>query len=107
MSGYNLLVKFRDTEAQAKSLGMRLDYDNYGRAEYSSLYPDTAESLPLYCRDAALYSGNLDNIIAFLNGVEWNANYVRMLKVTTNEKIARAEQNIRNKQLLDSLRDKK
>lgn len=56
-------------------------------------------ALPIYSRDAQLVAGTADQLFAFLRG--WNARteYFKMIKVTTDAKIERKEQDERNRQL--------
>ena len=109
--GYNTILKLRNVEALANSMGFRFALSNhsgYTTSGYDTykdviaLYP-LDDKLPDYTRDAELFLGDLDEVATFLRGIQWGTNYLKMLKLVTNEKIERKEQDIRNKQLLTIL----
>lgn len=95
MSGYNTYTKFQRIEAQAKSLGFRLGSpsQHYGCRDYGdmvSLYPDET-ALPIYCRDAEIWTGSFADIELFLTGWVKAQQYDAMLKMTDDKRRKRYE----------------
>jgi hypothetical protein len=108
MSGWLAIQKIRKLEQTADSLGMKFaatKYENkYG--ELVSLIPKDADSLPIYCRDAELFSGSLEAADYFMRGIEWARDYDRMvIAKDTDKKRDRKEQDERNRILLRTLKD--
>ena len=108
MSGWNQIQQVRKLEQQADKLGMQFaayKYENtYG--ERVSLIPKDADSLPIYTRDAQLFSGTLEGAEYFMQGVEWARDYDRMvIDRKIDEKRERKEQDERNRILLRTLKD--
>lgn len=108
MSGWNQIQQVRKLESQADKLGMKFaayKYENtYG--ERVSLIPKDADSLPIYTRDAQLFSGTLEGAEYFMQGVEWARDYDRMvIDRKMDEKRERKEQDERNRILLRTLKD--
>lgn len=104
--GYQSILKARRVEEDANRMGFRFahaKHRGFGDMDVIALYP-LDDKLPDYSRDAELCVGNLNDIDNFLRGIEWNRNYMKMLKLVTDEKIERKEQDVRNRQLLQLLR---
>lgn len=70
-----------------------------------ALKPKDADSLPIYSRDAEVFVGSLTDLQYWLRGVEWARDYDRMIKVSDDKKRDRKEQDLRNRQLLKTLRE--
>ena len=103
--GYHTIIKLRRVEDIANNLGFR-----FGPTRHESLHDTITlypwlDKLPEYGRDAAIFTGNLDEVDNFLIGVQWSNNYLKMLRLVTDEKIERKEQDIRNRQLVQLLKD--
>jgi hypothetical protein len=108
MAGWNTIRQIRTLEAQADKLGMQFaayKYDNnYG--DNVALIPKDNDALPIYTRDAQLFSGTLDGAEYFMQGVEWARDYDRMvIDRKMDEKRERKEQDERNRILLRTLKD--
>ncbi len=90
MSGYNTYTKYQRIEAQAKSLGFRLGrpghhYSSRENGDMVSLYPDDT-ALPIYCRDAEIWTGTFDGIELFLTGWAKAQQYDAMLRLTDDKR---------------------
>ena len=110
MAGWNTIRQIRRLEAQADKLGMQFaayKYDNnYG--ENIALIPKDDNALPIYTRDAQLFSGTLEGAEYFMQGVEWAREYDRMvIDRKMDEKRERKEQDERNKQVVKILKEEK
>ena len=108
MSGWNTICQIRRLESQADKLGMQFaayKYDNEFGANVA-LIPKDDNTLPIYTRDAQLFSGTLEGAEYFMQGVEWARDYDRMvIDRKMDEKRERKEQDERNRILLRTLKD--
>ena len=110
--GYEQIVQMRRAEQNAAELGFMFAYPKHGwldgrEKNYIALYPKDADSLPIYTRDAQFFTGTLDDVENFMMGIKWARDYDRMLKVCDPKKRDRKEQDVRNKRLIDTIRDVK
>ena len=107
MSGWNTIRQIRRVEQQADKLGMKFaayKYDNEFGANVA-LIPKDNDALPIYSRDAQLFSGTLEGAESWMHGVEWSRNYDRMvIDKKLDVKRERKEQDERNKQLVSILK---
>lgn len=108
MAGWNTIRHIRRLEQQADKLGMQFaayKYDNEFGANVA-LIPKDNDALPIYARDAQLFSGTLEGAESWMRGVEWARDYDRMLvDKKLDEKRERKEQDERNKQLVKILKN--
>jgi len=117
MSGYNAVLSLRRLEAEVDKLGFMLcapKHGNWGGNEYDdrvAVKPKDADSLPIYTRDAELFTGTLEQLRIWLQGVQWAREYDMMLKLsdekkrTIKEDAERARQfSARQRQLLEELK---
>jgi len=110
MSGYHTVLMVEKIKAKADSLGFMLCYPKSGwggsRGEdYVAIRPKDQDSLPIYSRDAEFFCGTLNDLQSFLIGIEWARDYDRMLRVSTDKKRERKEQDERNRKLVAMLKD--
>ena len=108
MSGWNTIRQIRRVEQQADKLGMKFaayKYDNEFGANVA-LIPKDNDALPIYARDAQLFSGTLEGAESWMHGVEWARDYDRMvIDRKMDDKRERKEQDERNKQLVRILKN--
>ena len=103
IAGFRDIYRLRSLEDKLNEFGLKMVSPKYhGDADKIALIPIDQE-LPLYSRDAEIFVGSFDEIENWFCGVLWCSNYYRMLKLVTPEKIARKEQDERNRQLLRTL----
>jgi hypothetical protein len=108
MSGWTTIEKVRRLEQEVDNLGLK--FARYPHGDWTenhnalSLMPKDADSLPVYSRDASIYAGSLEGVEQWLKGVEWARAYDRMLGVSTDNKRARKEQDLRNEHTLSRVR---
>jgi hypothetical protein len=98
MADYRAIKNLEEAAAKAGFKIVPYQHDHTVMAlQPLTIGSDTA--LPIYSRDVQLVAGTADQLFAFLRG--WNArtDYLRMIKVTTDAKIERKEQDERNRQL--------
>lgn len=91
MSGYTTYLRYQRIEEQAKLLGFRLantKHGGWGGKEYQdlvALYAD-GEALPIFSRDAELFTGTFDQVEMFLTGWVKAQQYDMMLRLTDDKK---------------------
>lgn len=108
MSGYSTILRIRRLEAEVAKIGMRMGHSKHGyhSSEYGdvvSLFPVDQE-LPVFSRDAEMFTGSIEQMEMWLRGVEWARAYDNLLRVSNDKKRDRKEQDVRNKQLLDAIK---
>jgi hypothetical protein len=81
-------------------------YGNGPFGDFVGLKPKDETSLPIYARDAELFSGTLEELNVWLRGVKWARDYDRMLNLSNDKKRERKEQDEHNRILVNILRDK-
>ena len=103
IAGFRDIYRLRLLEDKLKDFGLKLVSPRYqGDADKIALIPIDQE-LPVYSRNAEIFVGSFDEIENWFCGVLWCSSYYQMLKLVTPEKIARKEQDERNRQLVRSL----
>ena len=92
--GMNMIERIESVQELADFFGFRL-----GRSPHSSfsdnidtiaLYPK-GDSLPTYSRDACLFTGNLNEVENFLDGIRWARQYDKMIGSCTEQRRAQYE----------------
>lgn len=117
MAGYNAVLSLRRLEAEVDKLGFMLcapKHGNWSGNDYDdrvAIKPKDADSLPIYTRDAELFTGSLEQLRVWLQGVQWARDYDMMLKLSDDKKRAvkedaeRARQfSAKQRQLLEELK---
>lgn len=105
MVGFKTYQEFLQVNAECERLGFRMGDPKHRYGEdFISLYPNGQEDLPVYSRDASLFTGNLSEVKQFLAGVRWARDYDKMLKVSSDSKRQRKEQDYRNRELANTLK---
>lgn len=106
MTGFYMINKIKRLEAELASLGMRWDTEKYKFDEDDSrlsVYP-LDDHLPAYARDAALFTGSVEALELWLQGVNWARSYDMLLRLSDEKKRERKEQDIRNRQLMKQIK---
>ena len=105
IAGFRDIYRLRLLEDKLKDFGLKMVSPKYqGDNDKIALIPIDQE-LPVYSRNAEIFVGSFDEIENWFCGVLWCSSYYQMLKLVTPEKIARKEQDERNRQLLKTLSD--
>lgn len=100
MHAYRAMTRLEEKLSQQ---GMRLGASRWDSSSFA-LFP-VGDSLPSFSRDEEVFSGNSDEIIGFLSGIEWATRYYQMLGLVSNDVISKKEQAVRNRQLMQTLKD--
>jgi hypothetical protein len=93
MSGYSTYTRWQRIEAQAKLLGFRIGNPKHGHwgggsqdgVDQVTLYPD-GEALPVYTRDAELFTGTFRDVEIFLGGWTRAQSYDMILRMTDEKR---------------------
>jgi len=111
MSGYHTVLQVKRIEEELDKLGLKMCYPRNGwgsdrGVDFVAVKPKDEESLPIYSRDAELFCGTLDGLRSWITGVSWARDYDCMLRLSDEKRRATKEQNIRNEQLVQRLKNK-
>jgi len=101
---YKDFMAIKDIEQAATDAGFKLAKSSYSGGV--SLIP-LGDNFPVYSRNADLFCGNLRDIQLFLEGIKWAKQYYGMLKLVDDKKIAKREQIVRNRELINLLKGTK
>lgn len=108
MSGYQTILKIRRIEEQLDKLGFEMCCPRYNDYENDrvSVKPKGPDSLPIYNRDAELFTGTFDELELWLSGVRWARDYDRMLFGKRHEaNRAKKEEGVRHDRLARALKN--
>ena len=110
MSGFGLIQRIKQLEQQVHDLGFRLDKDTMAwhgddRGDTVGIFPRDQE-LPVYAREAMIFSGNINQVETWLRGIVWARDYDSMMKVAPKGTRARKEQDMRNAHTVSRLKSK-
>ena len=111
MSGWNTIQRIKRIEEEIDRLGFKFAKSKH--TDWSedhgalSLLPKDHEALPIYTRDAELFVGSLERLEDWINGVRWAREYDRMLKISDDDKRAKAEQKEKNRILMRMIKEGK
>lgn len=105
--GMRTIRKIKELEELAHTLGFKFAngdcYYNSPETDSLSLMPRD-EELPHYSRDAKLWYGDVDSLDHFLRGFQFANQYYKMLKLISDEKVTKKEQDERNRQLMNLIK---
>ncbi len=106
VAGWQLLRSFRDVEERANQIGLKFAPSRYSGMEFDTiaLIP-LDENLPIYNREAEVFSGTLQDIDKWICGVEWSRNYDNLMMSKNDEKRQTAERKYQQRELLKTIRD--
>jgi hypothetical protein len=111
MAGYNAVLELRRLEKAVEELGFMLSSPRSGSwgdaGDKVSLKPKDANSVPIYARDAEVFTGTLEQLQVWVRGVVWAREYDSMLKLSDEKKRSRKEQDERNRQLMATIKHSK
>ena len=113
MTGYSTYTRWQRIEAHAKQLGFRIGNPKHGQwginesgVDQVSLYP-SEEALPVYTRDAELFTGTFSQVEFFLAGWGQARSYDMILRVTDDKRRKKFEDKERERQRLEQERIEK
>jgi hypothetical protein len=109
MAGWNTIERIRRIEEAVDKLGFKFSKSKHGDWTDDhgalSLVPKDADALPIYSRDAELFVGSLERLEDWMSGVRWAREYDMMLKLSDDDKRAKAEQKEKNRILMRTIKE--
>ena len=107
MSGYKLVLKLRKFEEEIAALGFRMGYSKYSYhhdVDQIALFPKDDDCLPIYSRDAEIFTGTIEQCELWMRGVKWAREYANMLGIKEERQRLRKEDLYRQDQLFRKLK---
>ena len=101
MTDWNDIRKIRLMDRMCEALGFRYQPDAYG-TNTLSLFAN--EDLGVYATNSALYQGDVDDVLNWLNGWERAHQYLNVLGAITPKIIERKKLDYRNKCLVKTIK---
>lgn len=106
MSGYATYNQWKRIEDFADKLGFRIGHPKHGWGSTDSgdmvaIFPK-GEELPIYTRDAEIFSGTFSQLHIFLLGWERAQSYDQILRLTDDKKRKKAEDKERERQRVEA-----
>lgn len=109
MSGYSAILFMQRLIKECDELGFMMAHSKHGNSvnygDVVALKPKDKDALPIYARDAELFAGTLEQLEVWLRGVKWARDYDRMIRLSTDDRRERKEQDERNRILVRMLKD--
>ena len=101
-TNWNTVQKIKRIEAMANKMGFEFSpgRDRYLDGGEGIYLVPLGDALPHYRRGAEIFSGSVEDIGTWLEGLQFARNYDEMLKLSNDKKRAECEQTERNKQLM-------
>lgn len=102
---YSSIMEIERLTTKAKSFGLKIQRAKFSSGDYNpiALVP-LDDHWPSYSRDAELYTGTVSELIAFMDGLDRMRTYYRTIDLIDDDKLAAAEQRVRNQIVFDKLR---
>ena len=100
--GWNTVQKIKRVEDMANKMGFEFSAgsDRYIDGGDSIHLIPLGDALPHYRRSAEIYSGSVEDIGTWLEGLQWARTYDIMLRISSDKKREEREQVERNRQLM-------
>ena len=106
--GWDDIQRMKRVEFRANALGFKFTDGGKSWAiegTSASIYVQPKDDLlPLYGRTATFFTGSLEHIDSWLDGIEWARHYDELLKVSNDKKRAKQEGHVRNQHLMKTLK---
>jgi len=105
--GWEDIQRIKRIEAKVTELGFMFAEGNYtfGYENNNNIcLKPKVDGLPHYSRNAVIFTGTLEEIALWVQGIEWARQYDEMLKISNSKKREEREQVERNKQLLKTIK---
>ena len=106
MAGYQTILKYRQLESDLDQLGFVMGSPgmSWSGEDLVTIRPKGPDSLPIYSRDAEIFTGSLAELRTWVQGVQWARHYDELNQVSNPRRRERREQLVRNGQLMTRLR---
>ena len=106
MSGYELVLRLRKFEEEIAALGFRMGYSKYhgySDVDQIALFPKDDDCLPIYSRDAEIFTGTIEQCELWMRGIKWAREYARLLGIKEERQRLHKEDLYRKEQLFRKL----
>jgi hypothetical protein len=90
MNWYSI-VQIEAVKTRLNNLGYKMLPAKYRQDGLIGIYPADDKN-PLYSRDAEVFCGTVEDITAWVRGIEHQSGYLKMLKATSDKKIKALEE---------------
>jgi len=110
MSGYNLIRKIKYLEEECDKLGFQICHARHHINDFGDVLAlkPKSDCLPIYSRDAELFVGTIEDLERWIQGFHFARKYDSMLLGNKHDALRqRKEQDYRNKQLMDTIKEGK
>lgn len=87
---WNSIQQIESVKLRLSNLGYKMLPARYYQDGTIGVYPADDKN-PLYSRDAEVFCGTVEDITAWVRGLEHQLGYLKMLKATTDKKIKTLE----------------
>lgn len=103
--GWKTYQKFIDLNESLSKFGLKLDKPKHNWVDIDTVAvkPLGEDGAPCFSRDAEIFSGTLNDVEKWFLGYYAGVNYLKNIKATTDAKIAKCEQRLRNERLVEEL----
>lgn len=95
MAGYNAILELRRLEETVDQLGFMMSAPRTGswgsEGDRVSIKPKNDTALPIYNRDAEVFTGTLEQLQTWVRGVAWAREYDSMLRLSDDKRRLAAE----------------
>ena len=106
MAGYKTYLRFENLKDDLKKLGLEIGQSGHRwQEDVIALCPlSGVDSLPIYSRDANIYTGTLDEVESWVKGVLWARAYDQALRLSNQKKREAKEDLVRQDNLARKLK---
>ena len=103
--GMAIIKRIDRVREQCNDLGFQLTNNLHNHVWDEITLVPAGDALPIYSREAHIFSGDLDAVEAFLRGITWARDYDGShLKISSTKKRQQAEQDYRNRILVKTMK---
>jgi hypothetical protein len=106
--GWDDIQRMKRVEFRANALGFKFTDGGKswaaGGTSISIYVQPKDDLLPLYSRTATFFTGSIESIDSWLDGIEWARHYDELLTVSNDKKRARQEDLVRKQHLMKTLK---
>lgn len=106
MAGYSQIRFIEELKERCDALGFSISYAQHGYyykefGDVVGIFPKDQDALPVYSRDAQLFTGTIEELNVWIAGIEWAREYDRMtIGKSIDARRAQKEQDWRNENLV-------
>lgn len=105
--GMSTYRRIKDIESKIEELGFKFKTTFYGNpVEYEKFIVVTKDDqLPIYRNGTEVFIGYLEEVESWVHGITWARDYDHLLGLKTGLRRERAEKRLKNKKLLETIKN--